>query len=206
MAQFGGATLTNGGRNLLAKALKGARIKFTRGVAGDGFLPEGQEIPEMTEMIAPIQDMGIVDIEIPPLIGTAKISLLLTNKDVPRGFFVREVGLFAEEPDTGEEILYGYCNAGDLADYMPGYGGADTLHYQLVIKTVVDQAKEVTAILVDNPLAVTHIQMKKRVDEVLKFVMARDEELQRQIDCLARASIVNSLEHLYDKRWMGRAL
>ena len=152
MAEFGGTELTNGGRNILAKALVGKRIKFTRAYAGEGFLPEGQDISEMTDLIAPIHEMGISGMDIPPLIGTAKISVVMSNKDVPRGFFVREIGLFAEDPDTHEEVLYSYCNAGDKADYMAGYGGADAIYYQVDFTAVVDQAKDVTAVFVENPL------------------------------------------------------
>lgn len=196
MAEFGGTTLTNSGRTLLAKAIAGAPIKFTRGAAGDGVLPAGLDIAEMTGLVAPIRDMPIVDIEVPPLIGTAKITAILSNKDVPQGFFVREVGLFAEDPDTGEELLYCYSNAGNRADFMPGYGGADTLNYQLVITTVVGQAEEVTAVFVENPLAVTHIHLKKRLEYVLRYIRDRDDEMQRQIDALAEASILSSAGRL----------
>ena len=65
MAEFGGTELTNGGRNILAKALAGKTIKFTRAFAGEGFLPEGQDISEMTGLIAPIREMGIAGIDIP---------------------------------------------------------------------------------------------------------------------------------------------
>ena len=152
MAEFGGTELTNGGRNILAKALVGKTIKFTRAYAGEGFLPEGQDISEMTELIAPICEMGISGMDIPPYIGTAKISVVLTNKDLTRGFFLREIGLFAEDPDTHEEVLYSYCNAGNKADYVPGYGGADAIFYQVDFTAVVDQAKDVTAVFVENPL------------------------------------------------------
>lgn len=152
MAEFGGTELTNAGRNILAKALVGKPIKFTRAFAGEGFLPEGQDVSEMTGLIAPILEMGISGMDIPPFIGTAKISVILTNKDTSRGFFLREIGLFAEEPDTKEEVLYSYCNAGDKADYVPGYGGADALWYQVDFTAVVDQAKDVTAVFVENPM------------------------------------------------------
>ncbi len=152
MAEFGGTELTNGGRNILAKALVGKMIKFTRAYAGEGFLPDGQDIGEMTGLISPICEMGISGMDIPPYIGTAKISVVLTNKDLARGFFLREIGLFAEDPDTHEEVLYSYCNAGDKADYVPGYGGADAIYYQVDFTAVVDQAQEVTAVFVENPL------------------------------------------------------
>ena len=40
MAQFGGMELTNAGRNILAKALLGKTLKFTRAWAGDGYITD----------------------------------------------------------------------------------------------------------------------------------------------------------------------
>ena len=48
MAQFNGMELTNAGRNILAKALTGKPLKFTTAWAGDGYLPEDQNVRELT--------------------------------------------------------------------------------------------------------------------------------------------------------------
>ena len=203
MAQFGGMELTNAGRNVLAKALAGKVLKFSRAWAGDGYLPEGQDVREMTQIVRPHREMEIAEINIPPHIGTAKITVILTNKELTTGFFFREIGLFAEDPDTGEEFLYGYCNSGNTADYMPGQDGPDAVYYRFDLTVIVDQAKNVTAIFSDNPLAVTHKQLDERSDEILKYHREREERLQRQINLLAQASIINSLEHIGQKHWQG---
>lgn len=204
MAQFGGMELTNAGRNLLAKALSGKTLKFTKGVAGDGYLPENQEISELTNVISPHRDMQIEDINIPPYIGTAKISVVMSNKELVQGFFFREIGLFAEDPDTGNEVLYGYCNSGNTADYMPGQDGPDAVYYRFDLTVVVDQAKEVTAIFSDNPLSVTYVQLNKSVDEIYRYIREREAFLQHQIDCLSKASIKNSIEHIGQKHWQSQ--
>lgn len=203
MAQFSGMELTNAGRNILAKALLGKPLKFTRAWAGDGYLPEGQDVREMTQIVKPHREMEIAEMSIPPHIGTAKITVILTNKELTTGFFFREIGLFAEDPDTSEEFLYGYCNSGDTADYMPGQDGPDAVYYRFDLTVIVDQAKNVTAIFSDNPLAVTHMQLNQRTDELLKYFREREEFLQRQIDNLAQASIIDSLEHVGQKHWQG---
>ena len=203
MAEFGGIELTNSGRNILAKALTGKPLKFTRACAGDGYLPEGADVRTMTDIVRPHRDMEIAKMDIPPFIGTAEITVILNNKDMTAGFFLREVGLFAEDPDTGEELLYGYCNAGDFADYIPGYGGADTVYYHLNITAVVDQAQNVTAVFSENPLAVTYQQLEDRTDEIYREVRKREDKLQHQINCLSQASIINSLEHMGQKHWQG---
>lgn len=203
MAQFGGMELTNAGRNILAKALLGKTLKFTRAWAGDGYLPEGTDVREMTQIVKPHREMEIAEMSIPPHIGTAKITVILSNKELTAGFFFREIGLFAEDPDTGTEFLYGYCNAGDTADYMPGQDGPDVVFYRFDLTVIVDQAKNVTAIFSDNPLAVTHMQLNQRTDEILKYFREREEILQFQIDKLSEASIENSLEHVGQKHWHG---
>ena len=195
MAQFGGMQLTNAGRNILAKALLGKTLKFTRALAGDGYLPEDTDVREMTHIIKPHREMEIAEMSIPPHIGTAKITVILSNKELTTGFFFREIGLFAEDPDTGKEFLYGYCNSGDTADYMPGQDGPDAVYYRFELTVIVDQAKNVTAIFSDNPLAVTHAQLNTRTDEILKHFREREDFLQKQIDDLAQASIINSIEH-----------
>ena len=75
MAQFNGMQLTNGGRDVLAKAITGKTLKFTRGLAGTGYLPEGQEVGELENLIAPYRDMEIAAIDMTGHTGTAKITL-----------------------------------------------------------------------------------------------------------------------------------
>ena len=203
MAEFGGLELTNAGRTIIAKALTGKPLKFTRACAGDGYISEDTNVRTMTDIIKPHRDMEIAKMNIPPFIGTAEITVILNNKDMTAGFFFREVGLFAEDPDTGEEVLYGYCNAGDFADYMPGYGGADTVYYNLNLTVIVDQAKNVTAVFSENPLAVTYQQLDDRTDEIYREFRKREDKLQHQLNCLAQASILNSIEHMGHKHWQG---
>ena len=149
------------------------------------------------------EQMEIAEIHIPPRIGTAKVSVVMTNKDLTEGFFFREIGIFAEDPDSGDELMYGYCNAGNKADYLPGQDGPDAVYYRFDLTVVVDKAKNVTAIFSDNPLAVTHSQLDQRLDAVMKSVREREDQLQNQIDLLAEAGIRNLLDHVGQKHWQG---
>ena len=203
MAQFGGMKLTNAGRNILAKALTGKPLKFTKAWAGDGYPPSDEEILTMTDLVKPHREMEIADMSIPPYIGTAKITVVLSNKDMTAGFFLREIGLYANDPDTGAELLYGYANSGDTADYMPGQDGADPVYYRFDLTVIVDQAKNITAVFSDNPLAVTHRQLDDRTDEIYREIRRRNDAVQHQLNCLAQASMINSLEHMGQKHWHG---
>ena len=100
-----GMRITKAGRNLLAKALTGKELHFTRAFAGDGVLTS-EIISDMTALISPKRELPIQSIEIPEGVGVCEIILEMNNADLSNGFFLREYGLFAQDPDTEEEILY----------------------------------------------------------------------------------------------------
>ena len=85
MAKFGGMTLTKEGRNLLAKALTGKDLKFVRVATGDGRLPDGQSIYDMTAMVHPVQDLPIASCTVTG-VGTATIQAVMTNQGLDMGF------------------------------------------------------------------------------------------------------------------------
>ena len=165
MAQFNGMTLTEGGRNLLAKALIGKRLHFDRVACGDGTLPDGQDLYEMTELIAPIRDLPIASMTVTG-VGTATVQVVMSNEDITTPFFIRELGLFALDPDTGEEILYGYCNAGERSDYMPASGGPDVVQYLLTLVTVIEQAQNVTAQITEGLAWATHEELEAKIKSI----------------------------------------
>ena len=69
----------------------------------------------------------------------------MTNADLDKGFYLKEIGLFATDPDVGE-ILYCVATAGD-ADYIQAKGGATVLsialHMTIAIKSVDDVVTDV---------------------------------------------------------------
>jgi len=173
MAQFNGMTLTKTGREVLAKVLTGEQLLFTRVSSGDGTLPEGQDIYDMTELVHPVKDMPIASIK-KTGVGTATLLAILSNENLESGYFIRELGLFARDPDTSEEILYGYCNAADRADYMPGSNGPDLVQYALTLVTVIDQAQNVTAVISEGLVWATHEEVEYRIDSIFAKVAAID--------------------------------
>ena len=210
MAQFSDMVLTNAGRGLIARTMTGKGLQFTRAVAGSGVVTGYETIPdpstdhdkyiefmnivaEFSELVQPIREMEIRGIDIPPQIGTATIKTLLSNEGCSLGFFFNEVGLFAKDPDTDEEVLYGYCSAGNKGDFMPGQGTANAVKYYFDLVVVIGQAESVTAIFASDPASVTVTELDDRIDAALKYAQAQHEILQTQIDYLAEASIKKSL-------------
>ncbi|MNW36141.1 Phage tail fiber repeat protein [compost metagenome] len=113
-------SLTNKGRQLQAKAQTGAQLVYTRMAVGSGAL-SGQSLEAMTALITPVKDLTISRLKRPPGTIRALIGAVLKNQDVATGFYLREVGIFATDPDDGE-ILYMYSNAGTTADYIAPKG------------------------------------------------------------------------------------
>ena len=158
-----GMILTVQGRNLIAKALTGKELLFTRAYVGDGVLRSGQDPAALTALISPKKELPIQSMNLTGAIGTAEVVLEMSNKNLTTGFFVREYGLFARDPDTQSEVLYAYCNKGSEANYLEGDNGTDQIAYSLSLVTVVDQAPNVTAYITNTNQYVTVSRMEQRV-------------------------------------------
>ena len=158
-----GMILTTQGRNLIAKALTGKELCFTRAFVGDGTLRSGQDPASLTALISPKKELPIQSMNVLGSVGTAEVVLEMSNKNLVTGFFVREYGLFARDPDTQSEVLYSYCNKGSEAGYLEGDNGTDQIDYSLSLVTVVDQAPNVTAYITNTNQYVTVSRMEQRV-------------------------------------------
>lgn len=153
MAAFNNNSLTSNGLILLAKGIVGAKINFTRIVLGDGYLPDGQTPHSTTDVYSPksVVDIGKFSINGD---GTVTVGGIFINDHMDEGFYYRELGLYAEDPDIGE-ILYSYGNSGDLAEWIPPTGGASIIQKVIDIVTVIGSAANVTA-YIKNSAFVTH--------------------------------------------------
>jgi hypothetical protein len=144
MASFGGLILTSKGRALQAKAQAGASLIYTRIGMGDGNLG-GQQIPNLTALISAKKYLTINRITA-VADGKMTVSSYLSNTEITTGFFFRELGLFATDPDEGE-ILYCYGNAGAGAEYIPSGGGPDIVEKYINVVAIVGNAANVSAII-----------------------------------------------------------
>lgn len=149
---FGGLFITNRGRALQAKAQTGVQLNFTKLAVGDGQL-SGQSISDLTELIHQIKTLELNKFKTLPG-GKAVVGGVLSNQDIVTGFYWRELGVFAQDPDLGE-ILYCYGNAGDLAEYIPAPGGAEILEKQVDVITLVGNASNVSASIEQSLVYIT---------------------------------------------------
>lgn len=104
MANFDRSGMTQAGINLMGKAIGGATIQFTKLVLGDGTMTG--EILDLQGVVSPKQNVDVTRIERNDNQCTVGGELL--TKSVKQGFFWRECGLYAMDPDLGE-ILYNYA-------------------------------------------------------------------------------------------------
>lgn len=144
MSAFGGLILTSRGRALQAKAQAGIQLKFTNIRVGDGQVG-GQAISELTDLIHTVKTLDITKLKTLSG-GKAVVGSTLSNSGLTTGFYWREIGVFAEDPDLGE-ILYCYGNAGDQAEYIPADGGADLIEKSIDVVILVGNASNISAVI-----------------------------------------------------------
>nr|DAT07958.1 MAG TPA: Baseplate wedge protein [Caudoviricetes sp.] len=117
MAQFPKIQLTRQGKNLVIAGQNKQKILFTKVELGDGVL-NGQSIESMTALVHRVMALPLQDF-LNKGDGGARLRFVLDNNNLSAGFFNREIGVFAKV-EGGNEQLYAYTNAGNLADYIPG--------------------------------------------------------------------------------------
>lgn len=102
MSQWAGGVLTAAGRVLQAKVESGTTLTLTKIKLGDG-TETMSAVDNLTDLVSPKAVLGISsatsDGDVATITGVMSASLLQA------GFYCREWGLFAQDPDTGE-ILY----------------------------------------------------------------------------------------------------
>lgn len=145
MAAFINNDITAAGLIVLAKGAAGEKINYTRIVLGDGYLEEGQTPRSLTDVVSPKASIDITKLKV-NTDGTVAVGGVFTNDQTNEGFFYRELGLYAEDPDPNVgEVLYCYGNCGDLAEWIPPTGGATIVEKTIDIVTVIGTATNVTA-------------------------------------------------------------
>jgi len=143
LAQFNGMVLTDRGLELQTKGQLGTAIRFTRIGIGDGHVADNNELRQLLELINETKSLPILEMKVTGQ-GQVRLTASITNEGEQSGFYFRELGLYANDPDIGE-ILYCVANAGSTADFVPPDNGKDTVAEVINIITVIGSAANVTA-------------------------------------------------------------
>lgn len=139
MSNFANAQVTLKGNNLLARALQGEALTFTRIVMGEG--EYSGAVMEAQVLVDQKQALNITKLTRKDNIVT--IGGLLELGKLTEEFYWRELGVYAKGAD-GVEVLYLYGNAGDKASYITNTGLDEKL---IDINIVVGNASNVSAII-----------------------------------------------------------
>lgn len=112
---FNGSVLTIKGQALWAKAQAGTQLNFTKIKIGD--TAYSGDLSELNDLIHPIKEVDIEKITVENT--QTRIRCTINNVGVLDGYHIRELGIYASDPDEGE-ILYAVANTADNpADYIP---------------------------------------------------------------------------------------
>ena len=145
MADFPKITLTSLGANLLAAAMNGETLTFTKAQYGSG-APPGSDWTSIIELVQLQGDLIIDSTTRSGQFVTLNVTMSNVNIHVP--FWFREIGVWAKT-DTLPEALFGYTNAGDFADFVPAEGGASPFARQMPLRMWISNAANVSVIIGD---------------------------------------------------------
>lgn len=122
---FKESVLTKKGIALLAKAQAGrCTIKLTKAAAGDGSYTSGEDLATRTALKSQKQTFPLTTTTVQNATNVF-VKFIMSNHqdsgDLKNGYYVKEIGIFATDPDEGE-ILYALAIAEtDQWDYMPAF-------------------------------------------------------------------------------------
>lgn len=181
MSNFSKFYLTRKGIDLQTKLQSGSTLKFTRVAVGDGIVNDPATLIDLENLVQYRASYNINDITNKGD-GTSIIQTIITNKNLDEGFFLREIGVFADDPDLGE-ILYCVTNTGQYADYLPAKT-LNSVDIILEIITVVGNAENVVIEIDDSLVYVTRKEflslagnnrttenVKKNADDILTLAI-----------------------------------
>lgn len=165
MANFQDNVLTDVGKIVMAEVEVGAILVPTKLVMGSGRIPAGKTERTMTAVVAPEATLEISGKQ-KTNDGYAIFSGVYSNKDITEDFYFRELALYAKAGEDGDEVLFSYGNAGEMADYMPAYTSGTPVQRQIDLAFYVGNDAQVDLTIADG-VYVTMDQLQVELDSAL---------------------------------------
>lgn len=174
---YGVTYITTQGAILAAKTLQSKTLKFSRFKIGSGSLQEGSvaEIKALTDLVNEEMDFDITKISRESATQVT-VRGLFKNTDAESGFWLRELGLYAIDPDTEDEILFAYINYDSEAEYINNSISEKKEHYYDMIITV-DNADNVTITVDPSTVYVTEEDLLEKANELTQDYDAKFSNL-----------------------------
>lgn len=213
MPNWNGLVLTKKGQLLQAKVGTGVVLALTKMKLGSGVLPNGTSLEDLTDLVTPEQNVGIASKEVLTDQKMCKISATITNVGLSAGYYVRELGVFANDPDDGE-ILYA-VTSDSAPDYLPPERGSTAISQEFAVYIAASNASNVnvsidpgalatmgyveTAIADHNSLATAHENRFKLFEKIADF---GDDLIKK----LALTTAISAVTALQTDSWFGQLL
>lgn len=172
MGAFKSAVITKKGQALLAKVIAGTtKLEFTKikvsetTLSGDLASLTGIGTIKQEEKVASVVRQNGANV---------KVSASFSNETLGAGYYVRNIGLYATDPQDGE-ILYSISVADEstaTADWMPPFNGIGVSSLLVDLVTAVSNASNVS-VTVDPSAGATVAQivnLQEQIDDVRTFV------------------------------------
>lgn len=141
MAEFSKLVITNQGRALIAEVLaEEQNLVFTKISASDAVYTIEQL--EALKELSSIRQTGDVSKIIRTDDVTVRIETALTNTDLAEGYYIRTIGLYAQNINENE-VLYAVAVETSGNCYMPAFGGTTVSGAYIQLITTVSNAEKV---------------------------------------------------------------
>lgn len=151
MSNWGKPVLTKQGLKLQAKVDAGSRMQLTQCKIGSGTLSSGQNLEDLTALIAPVQTLPIASINYSENNSACVIAAVTDNSNVTSGYYLREFGVYVRDPDDGE-ILYAVAQDSN-PDYIPPKGTSAVISQEIGVALSFSNAANVTAYVNTSAIA-----------------------------------------------------
>ncbi len=130
-----GFTVTNKGRELIAKLVAGEQLVLSRIMVGEGVCSDEESPKDLTDLVSPV---AAATSTVPHYDG-ANVRFIVEyrsdlNGGLDRGFWLSEFGVFAMDPDEGEVLIYYGC-LGEYPQWVSAYSesGVDVRRFPVCI-------------------------------------------------------------------------
>ena len=151
-----GFTFTAKGRRLRDKAETGVQLVFVEMQLGDGVYSGPSD--SLTALLSPKITLNVTVKKLVPGEGSL-LAADLPMSSISAGFYWREWGIFAQDPDEGK-ILYAYVNAGSSAEWIETEGTSDLRERNLGAFVNTGNATDVTSVFGSSILYATQDDLR----------------------------------------------
>ncbi|MBO6304498.1 MAG: hypothetical protein J6M62_05385, partial [Selenomonadaceae bacterium] len=115
--------------------------------------------------------------------GTAIIDCQLNNTELDIGFFCKEIGVYAKDPDTGDEVLYSYRNTENYSDYIPPANSNEIQNQIYTLIIVIGQIENVNVTITEGIGSVSRAEYYNHLSDINPHPQFLQVDMNKVKDC-----------------------